>query len=529
MKRTLLVKLTGLSMALILAVAPAVPSLAAEDEAVTYDAAFEIQEPDIEEMAVEEENGNLEVPVAEEEGDIIEVPAEEEGDIIEKPAVEESDIIEEPVDEEECDILEEPASEEDFDREETTESGTFAESGEEGIYAETDAPSSERGKKSREEYSIYYDLGGGTLTRSLMSYKSGKRVALPAAKRTGYKFLGWAPGDEQDRVNLEFKNIKDADGKKLSLAVAIKKTAEATVYLTAVYEPVRYKVYLAPNGKGVRDNDTSFNKKKLLGIYDYEGKAVGTTGGYTPGTLTKRGSRFIGFSLNPKAKSTNQCISLKDMAQLTTKSSVTVYCAWERIPYSLKYLNEVVIIDATTMGSNAPKYTSLRINEFAGEYVKEQRIYYGTSYKPGNIEVPGCTFVCWKDAGGTGASLKTNSSGKIIKIKADNECDVVMRGYYIENSYKLKLSTNGGTININGKDRKGTIEPFKGYASPVIDPSKVETSLSYFRVNVEREGYRLKGLYLDPKGKKPIPADLRGLAKKIYGTVTVYAVWKKEK
>lgn len=380
------------------------------------------------------------------------------------------------------------------------------------------------------EYSINYELEDGELSKEVISYMPGKRVVLPTAKKTGYRFLGWEPEDDIDSTIFETKTVKDYDGEKHEVVVALKKTAKSAINLKAIFEPIRFTLYIDPNGKGVVDGETALKKQMKVGVFDYEG-TLREEGKYLPESPEKRGSIFIGFSLDPKATAEKgEFVSGDDLSALTTKKSATLYCIWEKIPYEIMYLNEVVIIDSKSFNEEEKlyDYSFNCIDEEAGEFAKVETIYYGSSYSLKPIQIPGCTFMKWAVEELNDASLVVDkNTGKVSKVKADNESSFVVRGFYTENACKIKFNTNGGTYTENKVTKKGAVSLIEGYAKPFTNPDEIYSAMDKFENGLSRTGYTLKGLYLDAKGKKPVPADLRGLSKKLNGTVTIYAVWQK--
>ena len=539
MKKKYLGKFLGLALAAVLAIASSVPTVAAENvaEFVSEDVAYEEVLEEITEETIEESEV---VEAEEEESEAAEEATEEE--------TEEAEEAEEFFEEETEEVAEE-AAEEAVETEVAPEAVEVTESQEETVLTEeteqpvetpaeepVDEPAEEPVKK--DSYAIEYDLDGGKLSKNVVSYKPGKKVTLPKAKKTGYNFLGWVPADE-NVDDVEMKKVKNADGEEASMAIAIKKTAKADIYLTAVFEPIRFKLYLDPNGKGVKDGDKELKKKQFVGIFDYEGNVV-KEGDYEPGNPEKRGSVLVGFSLNKKAKTEEQLINEGDLAALTTKSTATLYCIWEKIPYKLNYLNEIAVVDMT---NKELPFAYSCIDNKADEIYKSETIFFGSTYKLKNIAAPGCTFVGWKVVDSEGASFVADKEGLITKVKADNEKDIYVQGIYVENYCTVKFNTNGGTY--GDKKAKGNIDIMKGDAKPVTQPEELFNAMMTFAEDVNNEGYVLKGLALDKKGKKMIldasmfegnefdeeafAYSIRSISKKLNSKVTVYAVWEKAK
>lgn len=385
---------------------------------------------------------------------------------------------------------------------------------------------------SKSEYSIHYELGEACLTKALMNYKPGRQIDLPKAVCTGYRFLGWQVDEKSKADDLVMKKVKDTDGREFTVAVAIKKTAGSNIYLTALFEAVRYKVYLSPNANGVKDGETQLKKKVYIGLYNYEGDKLSTEGGFVPSLPERKGYNLIGYSTNPKAKTREECIPENDYSALSVKNTATLYCIWERIPYTLYYRNECVVFNPDSKDKDGKPYYRIESIDDDVDYAVEQTIYYGNSYKPKAAKLQGCTFLGWvlteNSGGGMEGSVVTNKAEIVTRIKADNTADVTLQAYFAENSLKLKFNTNGGKM-FNGKGySKGTLSLMKKWGCPTLGPDYIEEAIGEFESNIEREGYVYKGLYLDKYGRKPLPEDLRELAAKFRTTVIVYAVWDKE-
>ena len=393
------------------------------------------------------------------------------------------------------------------------------------------------------EYSIYYALNTDeVLSKNITSYKPGKKVVLPTVKATGFNFLGWFPCNKDGEYIesgledvFEYKKVKAADGWEGEVIVAIKSTAKQTVRLYPFLDPVVYKLYLDPNGKGVKDGDKEIKKKQYLGKFNYQGDMIYEEGTYLPNNLEKRGSIFVGFSLNPKAKTAEECVSIDDngLYGLTTKKSATLYCIWEKIPYPVMYLNEAVVFDPTSAKELMDcDYTAAFLDDSqpADGFAYEDASFYGTAKKVrAGKAIAGCTFVGWRAVEASEAKYETNKSGFVTKVKADNEAELVLIGVYKENGVKLKFDTCGGTIvdPKTGKEVKGKISPLGDeLAKPYTNAEGLQKAFSDC-IAVYKDGYGLKGLYFDKKGKKPVTIEaFRALCKKQNATVTIYAVWE---
>lgn len=398
-------------------------------------------------------------------------------------------------------------------------------------------------------YTIFYLTDSNTrISKMITSYKSGERVVLSKATRPGHKFMGWQALDkdgtelaEDELKNVfETKKVKDVLGNDTTVVVAIKKTAKQPVYLVPFFNINTYKLYVAPNAKGVTLAGKPFSKKVYVGTFSYNGEreTIKDDGREMESDPEKIGSRFVGYSVNAKAKTAEECINVDDesaFAALTDKKTVTLYCIWEQIPYSVVYQNEAYILDRTSAKElEECDFTPVILDEDqpGDGYAYEDFSYYGTAKKvrPGKA-VPGCTFIGWRVANGSADTLVIDKSGIVSKVKANNQSDVVLVGLYSENCAKLKFDTCGGTIvdPKTGKEVKGKISPLGDeLAKSYTNTEALQKAFSDCS-NVKKDGYVLKGLFFDKKGKKPVTLEgFRASCKKNNATVTIYAVWDKQ-
>lgn len=539
MKRNFLGEFLGLTLSAVLALSSSVPSFAAEEisdlvseEAVFEEVLEEFPEDVIEETEAEEQEEEEE-PAEEVSEEVTEAVTEE---VTEEAAEEEWAAVEETEDvfvEEEAELEEESLTEE---AEEPVEEPV------EGPAEEPAEDPAEEPEKEKEVYDIIYDLQDGELVKEVKTYKPGKRVVLPKAKKEGYKFLGWMPEEGSDLEAFEMKKVKDADKNVLTVANAISKKAKADVHLTAVFEAVRCKLYIAPNAKGVYADGKPFKKKQFIGVFDYEGNLV-KEGTDAPGEAPeKKGSIFCGYALKAKPKSESDFVSEDDLSGFT-KKSVTLYCIWEQIEYHLAYENYATVYAAKDSSSDDVILKGVKIDAKADDYYKEQSMYYGKQYKTPKVSIPGCTFVGWvidSESEDGLVDVKTweykNKAGEkvfdfVTQVNKNNQSDILLRAVFFEKYYTLTFNTNGGVFTQGEESKNGEVSLFESYAypNPREGEKTVEQAMDEFKAGLSREGYTLKGLYLDPKGKKKLPADLRTLPKKTDDKITIYAVWQKNK
>ncbi|MDC7292684.1 InlB B-repeat-containing protein [Butyrivibrio sp. DSM 10294] len=397
------------------------------------------------------------------------------------------------------------------------------------------------------EYTINMMLDSNvTLSKKITSYKSGKKVTLPTAKKTGYKFLGWValdsegnPLSEEALKELEdvyaTKTVKDADGNQWTVVTAIKKTAKQTVYIGSYFEALRFKISIDPNGKGVErsgeEENIALKKKTYWATFDYDGEPKDMA--FTP-EVSRKGYTLVGFSLKKKIKSEADLIDGDDFTGFTTKAGVTIYCIWQANPYNVYYMNSAAACDpaAAKKITDETEFSEVLIDgtRASHENYKEETKYFGSVSKLTPATYPGCKFLGWMLADGCAAKVATDRNGFVTKVLADNEEDLFVYAVFAENSYKLKFNTNGGTILVDGAEKKGVVDLMNNTTVlPVKNAKEINDAIATFTGSVKREGYKCVGVALDAKGKKPVTEETVGaLSKKANSKVTLYAIWEKD-
>ena len=99
---------------------------------------------------------------------------------------------------------------------------------------------------------------------------------------------------------------------------------------------------------------------------------------------------------------------------------------------------------------------------------------------------------------------------------------------YIDNTYQLYLNVNGGMCSIGDNCYSESFDLGGRPINPNADAEYVTALINGLPEKLSRDGYVLRGLFLDKMGKRPIPTDYRFLSEKVGDEVTIYAVWDKK-
>ena len=148
-----------------------------------------------------------------------------------------------------------------------------------------------------EEYSISYELNGGTLPSDMAtSYREGVGLVLPVPTKDKYDFLGWTLSSNSTTYVTEISNTQSGD-------VKLYAQWKAQVITSAIN-------YVLNGGTNPENAPIEYQ----------EGKGV------TLPTPTKANHKFLGWSLKEGATSYVKAISASQ------KGDVTVYANWEVLP-----------------------------------------------------------------------------------------------------------------------------------------------------------------------------------------------------
>ncbi len=379
-------------------------------------------------------------------------------------------------------------------------------------------------------YYIDYHLEeyeGATLSKPLYTFKSGnKRFNLPTASRPGYKFLGWECNISwMSDFSLFYSRVIKWDKE---YAVTVAQNVSNDIEVWPVFEPNRIKLYVAPNGSGVYENDARLKQvsgKKLYCRVDYSGDLTdGTVDNADVCDWVRPGYDLIGYSKNPKATSSDEIfetLNYEDFNTIVTSGSGTIYCIWKK--------SEITIdTDAATLldGKEVISDSSWDFDTSAFPISTT----YGKAVKLPGVEMEGYDFLGWTTVDGAldpKFNKVTRKGGYITEIKSDNRESLMIYPVFKRCKYDLVINCNGGSY-----DKLKTL-----YIARGLDYSDdVAPYLTGFtHLDVTRKGYKLMGFARDPKGESGIVLGPDG--KPVYKThklvlngnkkITLYAVWKK--
>ena len=378
---------------------------------------------------------------------------------------------------------------------------------------------------------IHYDLEGGKLSKPVYTYKVGQKIVLPTATKPGYKFIGWTGEFFEGEDPFIYKTVKYLDPlydeyEEAYFVTGLKATAVGDIELTACFEPISYDINILPNGSGVKvhvygkeDKLVAVNGKRKVGSYSTDGSF-----NFYNEDFERRGYELLGFSPNAKAKTEEECVDIEEYLH-GRKGDINLYCVWKTIEYHVffdEFANVTYEEDGSVYEDGKQDIT---------EYVSEATVPFGKAYTLPQLDIPGFTFVEWHVCNMDEEYLDSDAriakkNGKWYQVKADNTVDIAFSASLKDNCYNLRLDPNGGLYNVE-YDKAFDLMGKK--VSPNADADDIEDAIAIAPEKLTREGYELKGLFLDKNGKKPLPADLRRLPKKVNDTVTVYAVWTKKK
>ncbi len=328
--------------------------------------------------------------------------------------------------------------------------------------------------------------------------------------KTGYVFEGWYDNAAFTGTQYTYVGITSDAEKAAGKEDVLKNTT-----FFAKWSPVTYFVTYNANGGKLEIAEADATVTLVYNEnYQLDKESVSREGYTLEGwTLAADGT---GKKLAANAKIKN--LSTKD------GETVTVYAKWKAVKnykpsYKVTYSYEVqdnanVLASGTVVNKNSKLITS------------------GKAYKLSKPTANGYTFLGWKGEG----AVTTDSNGYVTGIKADNTATVSLVGVFKENTYNIKLSSNGGNYTVTGKTAKLDVK------SGVKYTENVATDLAKLSDKFTKKGYALVGIALDAKGKNvlvykdgsvntlsanAIGGEIARLSAKNNGTVTLNAVWEK--
>ncbi|MBR0149192.1 MAG: InlB B-repeat-containing protein [Lachnospiraceae bacterium] len=202
-------------------------------------------------------------------------------------------------------------------------------------------------------YGITYDIGVDiTTVRNLPTvtvYRPGngmKSIKLPKPVRTGYVFKGWSLGTGGAKVRR------------------ITKKYTGNLYLTAMWEPIRYRISFFRGTKGMT-KDTAGKIDKIRAVYDEE--YVLPESGFL-----KTGYELVGYTTDKKG-TTVKFYPGEKVKNLAVKKGKTVklYAIWELSEAFKKKDLTSSSSSKTGDGQSANSYVSMTLNELMNEENEE--------------------------------------------------------------------------------------------------------------------------------------------------------------
>ncbi|MCR5155663.1 MAG: hypothetical protein K6C96_03150 [Butyrivibrio sp.] len=378
---------------------------------------------------------------------------------------------------------------------------------------------------SAKTYHIEYILGNATLSKKTYTYVAkDTEQTLPVAKQAGYTFTKWIEVNSTGNIVENSTALNEA-------GTAIAAGYHDNIILKPDMKAISYEVKFSPNAKDVfetaDDKDVAVaNKAVSFGTISYmTGKTADSKDLNELRELVskwkKNGYTFEGFGTSPKATK-----PITSLAELTTKSNITVYAIWKPVEHTIEYSTSFYVDDKP--------YSYNSSYQLFGTTATQ---YYGKAFKPGKVSLNGAIFKGWRvtDKGWDvdkqeyiypeGSKFTLDKNGYLKSIDAKNMADLILTAEFTSYKYKIVINGNGGNVYRN-----------KSYTiNNVSIDTDVENKLRSAVGSTTRKGYTLIGLAYDKAGKKPIMgADGTGylssytaLSTKNNGSVTVYAIWQK--
>lgn len=237
-------------------------------------------------------------------------------------------------------------------------------------------------------YSIAYNLNGGTNNSNPTSYNIEFSVTLSSPEKNGYTFDGW---------------YKESDFKTKVTSIEAGNTGNLTLF--AKWTETKYKIkYSLSGGKNDADNPTAYTINTKVSL-----KAP-----------TRKGYTFAGWYTDASYKKKITKISKG------TTGNITLYAKWNANEYKIVYKGN---------GSTSGKMSNTSCK-------------YGTSYKltANKFKKKGYTFVGWNTkADGSGTTYKNKAS--IKNLTATSNKKVTLYAQWKKTKYTVTYKLNGGKNN----------------------------------------------------------------------------------
>ncbi|MBE5825946.1 MAG: hypothetical protein E7307_04845 [Butyrivibrio sp.] len=378
---------------------------------------------------------------------------------------------------------------------------------------------------SAKTYHIEYILGNATLSKKTYTYVAkDAEQTLPVAKQAGYTFKKWIEVDSSEKIVENSTALNEA-------GTAIAAGYHDNIILMPYMEAISYEVKFSPNAKDVfetvDDKDVAVaNKAVSFGTISYESGETAESKGLEELSKIASGWKKTGYEFKGFGTSSKATKPITSLAELTTKSNITVYAIWKPVGNRIEYSSSFYV--------DYREYPSDSSYQLFGTTATQ---YYGKAFKPGKVSLNGAIFKGWRvnDKGWDvdkqeyiypeGSKFTLDKNGYLKSIDAKNMADLTLTAEFSSYKYKIVINGNGG--NIYGK---------KSYTiNNVSIDTDVEGRFRSAVGSLTRKGYTLVGLAYDKAGKKPIMgangegylSSYTALSTKNNGSVTAYAIWHK--
>ncbi len=377
-----------------------------------------------------------------------------------------------------------------------------------------------------ENYTIDYVLNGGTIKKPTYSYDSTKATTLPNPLKTGYVFDGWMVDNTTPDtvITTSSKNT-----------TRIEKGSSGNIKVEATYSPIEYTVLIDPNAKNATFTDNALNNNGIAEKKTLEGKKKYNSTEVLP-VLSRPGYEFKGYYLNKNGK--GDAFTTTGGLSNKANAKVTLYAVWTAIEYKLIYEQKLAEEGAVvTSGKSTLALPA------------ESIITPNSKYGLLKASKTGYTFNGWLMADGDSENnINTDDKQVVYKrnteyvtdVNALNACNIKLLADFTENTYNVKLSSNGGIYTATNKESNNVLPGGKAVAVNYTHDVASVINLASYKDKFTKKGFAFAGFATDSKGTNMIMdkngklmgeyqtvGKLFGLSAKNNATVTICAVWEK--
>lgn len=337
---------------------------------------------------------------------------------------------------------------------------------------------------------------------------ASKDINLPKPAKTGYIFQGWDIYDKDDH-------------KIVSNSFVIPKGTSGNITVVRKSTPVSSKIILDKNSRDavLIDGYIEYTDGSTSQTYDSENKKY-------PVIFTRPGYDFAGYNTKANGKGYSLAIQPDGTYMLPGKNvdtkgkDVKIYAIWQPKQYNIVYAGLVAgDVNNNPTESDFEKKITLK-----------------------NPVRAGYTFVGWKAekvnvADAETISVTTNKNNYVTALNKYNTVDIKLTAEFTENSYKVKLNSNGGVSYATGKSVNADLGSVKYTDDVNAKIKEYIPGVAYANGFLKKKGYVFKGFATDKKGVNIVCTDasieneyygeVTGLSTKNNATVTLYAIWEK--